>query len=112
MFLKNFKEFLDTYKKKDPASRSYLEILTCYPGLHAVFFHRISNFFWEFLEVPQKISKILMKKFFENFDENVSRFFIFLDFDFLRKKYIFQPIFLIDRFFFEKLIFFRTSRSK
>ena len=47
MFLKNFKEFLNTYKKKDPASRSYLEILICYPGLHAVFFHRISNFFWE-----------------------------------------------------------------
>ena len=46
MFLKNFKEFLNIYKKKDPASRSYLEILTCYPGLHAVFFHRISNFFW------------------------------------------------------------------
>ena len=39
MFLKNFKEFLNIYKKKDPASRSYLEILTCYPGLHAVFFH-------------------------------------------------------------------------
>ena len=47
MFLKNFKEFLNIYKKKDPASRSYLEILICYPGLHAVFFHRISNFFWE-----------------------------------------------------------------
>ena len=47
MFLKNFKEFLDNYKKKDPASRSYLEILTCYPGLHAIFFHKISNFFWK-----------------------------------------------------------------
>ena len=47
MFLKNFKEFLYIYKKKDPASRSYLEILTCYPGLHATFFHKISNFFWK-----------------------------------------------------------------
>ena len=47
MFLKNFKEFLDIYKKKDPASRSFLEILLCYPGLHAIFFHKISNFFWE-----------------------------------------------------------------
>ena len=47
MFLKNFKEFLDTYKKKDPASRSYLEILTCYPGLHAIFFYRVTNFFWK-----------------------------------------------------------------
>ena len=42
MFLKEFKEFLDAYKKKDPASRSYLEIVTCYPGVHAVFFHKIS----------------------------------------------------------------------
>ena len=48
MFLKEFKEFLDAYKKKDPASRSYLEIVTCYPGVHAVFFHKISNFFWKF----------------------------------------------------------------
>ena len=47
MFLSKIKEFLDTYKKKDPASRSYLEILTCFPGLHAVFFHKISNFFWK-----------------------------------------------------------------
>ena len=47
MFLKNFKEFLYIYKKKDPASRSYLEILTCYPGLHATFFYKISNFFWK-----------------------------------------------------------------
>ena len=47
MFLKNFKKFLYIYKKKDPASRSYLEILTCYPGLHATFFHKISNFFWK-----------------------------------------------------------------
>ena len=47
MFLKKFKEFLYIYKKKDPASRSYLEILTCYPGLHATFFHKISNFFWK-----------------------------------------------------------------
>ena len=47
MFLKKFKEFLYIYKKKDPASRSYLEILTCYPGLHATFFYKISNFFWK-----------------------------------------------------------------
>ena len=47
MFFKELKEFLDTYKKKDPASRSYLEIVVCYPGVHAVFFHKISNFFWK-----------------------------------------------------------------
>ena len=47
MLLKKFKDFLYIYKKKDPASRSYFEILLCYPGVHALFFHRISNFFWE-----------------------------------------------------------------
>ena len=47
MLLKKFKEFLYIYKKKDPASRSYLEILTCYPGLHAIFFYKVSNFFWK-----------------------------------------------------------------
>jgi serine O-acetyltransferase len=47
MLLKKFKEFLYIYKKKDPASRSYFEILLCYPGVHALFFHRISNLFWE-----------------------------------------------------------------
>ena len=47
MFFKELKEFLDTYKKKDPASRSYLEIVVCYQGAHAVFFHKISNFFWK-----------------------------------------------------------------
>ena len=46
MFLRNIKEFFDTYKRKDPASRSYLEIIICYPGLHSILFHKISNFFW------------------------------------------------------------------
>ena len=46
MFLKNFKEILDTYKKKDPASRSYFELLLCYPGLHSIILYKISNFLW------------------------------------------------------------------
>ena len=48
MFLKEFKELLNTYKKKDPAARSYLEVLVCYPGLHSLFFHKISNLLWGF----------------------------------------------------------------
>ena len=46
MFFKNFKEILDTYKKKDPASRSYIELLLCYPGLHSIILYKISNFLW------------------------------------------------------------------
>lgn len=31
---------------RDPAARSYLEVLLCYPGLHALWFHRINHWFW------------------------------------------------------------------
>src|SRR5262245_10664162 len=32
--------------ERDPAARSKWEILTCYPGLHAVWIHRLSSWFW------------------------------------------------------------------
>jgi serine O-acetyltransferase len=32
--------------ERDPAARNYWEILLCYPGLHAVWFHRIAHWFW------------------------------------------------------------------
>ena len=47
MFLKKLIELLDIYKEKDPASRTYLEILLCYPGIHSIFFYKISNIFWK-----------------------------------------------------------------
>jgi len=31
---------------RDPAARSSWEVLTCYPGLHAIWMHRISHWFW------------------------------------------------------------------
>ena len=37
-------EFFENIKKKDPAANGYLEIVLCYPGVHAIFFHRISYF--------------------------------------------------------------------
>lgn len=40
------REYIRTYKERDPASRNWLEILLCYPGLKALFFYRIANFFW------------------------------------------------------------------
>jgi serine O-acetyltransferase len=36
-------EFLKSVKRRDPAAKSLLEILLCYPGVHVVFFHRISH---------------------------------------------------------------------
>jgi serine O-acetyltransferase len=32
--------------ERDPAARSWLEVLLCYPGLYAVWAHRITNWLW------------------------------------------------------------------
>lgn len=39
-------EDVQTIRERDPAARSTWEVLTCYPGLHAVWGHRISHWFW------------------------------------------------------------------
>ncbi|MBZ0167819.1 serine O-acetyltransferase [Candidatus Methylomirabilis lanthanidiphila] len=31
---------------RDPAARSALEVLVCYPGLHVLYFHRLAHWFW------------------------------------------------------------------
>ena len=31
---------------RDPAARSFWEVLTCYPGIHALIFHRIAHWLW------------------------------------------------------------------
>lgn len=32
--------------ERDPAARSVLEVILCYPGFHALFFYRFSNWLW------------------------------------------------------------------
>jgi len=39
-------EDIRTVFAKDPAARSLAEVITCYPGLHALWLHRIANFLW------------------------------------------------------------------
>jgi serine O-acetyltransferase len=39
----NIREQFDTVFKRDPAARSVLEIVLCYPGFHAVLIHRIAH---------------------------------------------------------------------
>ena len=34
--------------ERDPAARSIWEVVTCYPGLHAVWIHRLAHGFWTF----------------------------------------------------------------
>jgi serine O-acetyltransferase len=31
---------------RDPAARTTWEVLTCYPGLHAVYIHKVARWFW------------------------------------------------------------------
>ena len=38
--------FLESIKSRDPAAKSILSIILTYPGVKAVFFHKISNFFY------------------------------------------------------------------
>ena len=40
-------EYLESIKKRDPAAKSILSVILTYPGVKAVFFHRISNFFYK-----------------------------------------------------------------
>ena len=39
-------ETIRAYRQRDPAARSNLEVVLCYPGLHAVAIHAVSSFFW------------------------------------------------------------------
>ncbi|MCH9698731.1 MAG: serine O-acetyltransferase [Gammaproteobacteria bacterium] len=45
--LKQFKEDIKIVFDRDPAAQSVLEIVTCYPGYHALIIHRISHSLWQ-----------------------------------------------------------------
>ncbi|KAF5078393.1 Serine acetyltransferase [anaerobic digester metagenome] len=40
------KEDIDTVFFRDPAARSKIEVILCYPGLHAIWLHRLASWFW------------------------------------------------------------------
>ncbi len=40
------REDLRTVFAKDPAARNTLEVIFCYPGLHALWLHRFTHFLW------------------------------------------------------------------
>jgi len=46
MVFKALGEDIDSYMARDPAARSRLEVLLCYPGLHALFTFRLASWFW------------------------------------------------------------------
>lgn len=42
----HLREDIQNIMFRDPAAKSAWEVLTCYPGLHAIVAHRWANFFW------------------------------------------------------------------
>ena len=43
---KRLREDIDSVFDRDPAARSGLEVLTCYPGFHAIYIHKLAHWFW------------------------------------------------------------------
>lgn len=61
---KQIKEDMRTIFERDPAVKSYLEVILCYPGLHAVINHRIAHWLY-------KKKRFVLARFLSQ----VSRFF-------------------------------------
>jgi serine O-acetyltransferase len=43
---RQLREDIASIMERDPAARTTWEVLTCYPGLHAVYFHKLARWFW------------------------------------------------------------------
>jgi serine O-acetyltransferase len=43
---RRLRENISCVFERDPAARTNWEVLTCYPGLHALSFHTLSHWFW------------------------------------------------------------------
>jgi serine O-acetyltransferase len=43
---KQLREDIASTFERDPAARTTFEVLTCYPGLHAIYIHKLARWFW------------------------------------------------------------------
>ncbi len=41
------KEDIENVFSNDPAAKSSIEVILCYPGLHAIWLHRLAHWFWK-----------------------------------------------------------------
>jgi len=64
MFICRIEEDIRTIFEKDPAATNILEVLCCYPGLHALILHRVAHKLYKW-KIP----------FIPRFFSNISRFF-------------------------------------
>ena len=57
---KHIKEDISVVFERDPAARTHWEIITTYPGVHALIIHRLSNWIWSkrFFWIARFISHI------------------------------------------------------
>lgn len=46
MFFKRLRDDIDAYMERDPAARSRIEVVLCYPGFQAIAWHRMANALW------------------------------------------------------------------
>jgi len=53
-------EYIRTIKREDPAAKSGLEILLCYPGLHALVLHRLAH--WLYRRKRFVIARVISHK--------------------------------------------------
>lgn len=58
--IEQIKEDVKTIYKKDPAADNIVEVLLCYPGLHALILHRVAHKlrYWGIPVIPRMISYI------------------------------------------------------
>ncbi|MEX2162752.1 MAG: serine O-acetyltransferase [Sulfuricaulis sp.] len=45
--LKNLREYINSVFQRDPAARTVFEVVTTYPGVHALVIHRLSHLLWQ-----------------------------------------------------------------
>ncbi|MFT3804294.1 MAG: serine O-acetyltransferase [Burkholderiaceae bacterium] len=60
MAFERLREDIANILDKDPAARSAIEVLLCYPGLHAVLLHRLAHHLWGngFRTLPRFVSQL------------------------------------------------------
>jgi serine O-acetyltransferase len=47
MLFKNLRDEIDATLDRDPAARSRLEVVLCYPGFHALLYYRLAHWLWQ-----------------------------------------------------------------